>query len=97
VTIGIIYPAIFSAMSAWFGEQFPTKVRYTAVGLVYQISGMIYSAWTPIIATLLLTDLLPRGWFLYFGYIVSGVSPGLVCAFLLKDRGRRGTGDVVED
>jgi MFS family permease len=51
---GIIYPAVYGPEAALFCELFDTRVRYTGISVVYQVSGIVSSAITPLVATLLL-------------------------------------------
>lgn len=69
VPFGLVYPAVYGPEAALFSELFDTRVRYSGLSLVYQVSGIFASGLTPIVATALL----------YAG----GQRPWLLCCYIL--------------
>ena len=80
VALGLIYPAIYAPLAAWWSELFDTRVRYTGVGSVYQFSGIFASGLTPTIATLLLGFAGGEPW-LFVGYMIVVTAISLVAAY----------------
>jgi MHS family shikimate/dehydroshikimate transporter-like MFS transporter len=81
VALGLIYPAIYAPLAAWWSELFDTRVRYTGVGAVYQFSGILASGLTPTIATLLLGFAGGEPW-LFVSYMVVVTAISLVAAYV---------------
>jgi MFS transporter, MHS family, shikimate and dehydroshikimate transport protein len=50
IGIGLLYGVICAPLAAFWAELFDTRVRYTAIGAVYQFSGIVASGLTPLIA-----------------------------------------------
>ena len=69
LTLGIVHASFQGAQGTLFAALFPTRIRYTGMSFVYQMSGIFASGITPLI----LTSLLALG---------SG-TPWLACAFLV--------------
>jgi MFS transporter, MHS family, shikimate and dehydroshikimate transport protein len=69
VPFGIIYGGVYGPEASLFCELFDTRVRYTGISTVYQLSGIISSAITPLVATALLA--------------ADGGEPWLVAAYML--------------
>jgi MFS family permease len=80
VALGLIYPAIYAPLAAWWSELFDTRVRYTGVGAVYQFSGILASGLTPTIATLLLGFAGGEPW-LFVVYMIVVTAISLVAAY----------------
>jgi MHS family shikimate/dehydroshikimate transporter-like MFS transporter len=51
---GFVYAPVYGPEAALFCELFDTRVRYTGISAVYQISGIVSSSITPLVATALL-------------------------------------------
>jgi MFS transporter, MHS family, shikimate and dehydroshikimate transport protein len=81
VALGLVYPAIYAPLAAWWSELFDTRVRYTGVGAVYQFSGILASGLTPTIATLLLGFAGGEPW-LFVGYMIVVTAISLVAAYV---------------
>jgi MHS family shikimate/dehydroshikimate transporter-like MFS transporter len=81
VVLGLVYPAIYAPLAAWWSELFDTRVRYTGVGAVYQFSGILASGLTPTIATLLLGFAGGAPW-LFVGYMIVVTAISLVAAYV---------------
>jgi MHS family shikimate/dehydroshikimate transporter-like MFS transporter len=88
VGIGLLYGVIYGPLAAFWAELFDTRYRYTALSSLYQISGVLASGLTPLIAAWLVS----RGdgtlwWVAAYNVAVALVSLG--CARLLPEpRGR---------
>jgi MFS family permease len=54
VALGIVHASFYGAQGTLFAALFPTRVRYTGVSFVYQMSGIFASGITPLIMTSLL-------------------------------------------
>ena len=88
VMLGLIYPAIYAPLAAFWSELFDTRVRYTGVGSVYQFSGIFASGLTPAIATLLLSFAGGAPW-LFVGYMITVTFISLAAVYLLPETFRR--------
>ena len=87
-TLGLIYPAIYAPLAAFWSELFSTRVRYTGVGSVYQFSGIFASGLTPSIATLLLGYAGGTPW-LFVGYMVLVTLISLTAVYFSPETYRR--------
>ena len=92
VALGLIYPAIYAPLAAWWSELFDTRVRYTGVGAVYQFSGILASGFTPAIASLLLGYAGGEPW-LFVGYLIVVTLISLTAIYFSPETYRR---DVVQ-
>jgi len=54
LALGVIYAPVYGPEAALFCELFDTRVRYSGISVVYQVSGIVSSSITPLIATSLL-------------------------------------------
>ena len=83
-----IYGTVYGPLAAFWSELFDTRYRYTALSTLYQVSGILASGLTPLIAAWLVT----RGdgtlwWVAGYNVLVAAIS--LTCAhFLPETRGR---------
>lgn len=68
VPFALIYPFVYGPEAALFCELFDTRVRYTGISAVYQVSGIVSSSITPLIATIL--------------FKVGGNTPWLIAAYI---------------
>jgi len=80
VALGLIYPAIYAPLAAFWSELFDTRVRYTGIGAVYQFSGILASGLTPTIATALLGYAGGEPW-LFVGYMIVVTLISLTAAY----------------
>lgn len=56
-----VFLALFGApMNAWLVEKFPPKIRLTSAALGYDLASCSASAFSPLVATLLVQDLGPK-------------------------------------
>jgi MHS family shikimate/dehydroshikimate transporter-like MFS transporter len=88
VALGLIYPAIYAPLAAFWSELFGTRVRYTGVGAVYQFSGIFASGLTPTIATALLGFAGGEPW-LFVGYMVIVTVISLAAAYASPETFRK--------
>jgi len=86
--LGLVYGVVYGPLAAWWSELFDTRYRYTALSSLYQISGIVASGLTPLIAAWLVT--LGDGtlwWVATYNVAVATIS--LISARLLPEtRGR---------
>lgn len=54
IILGVLYPMAYGPQPLLYAELFPTKVRYSGISVVYQLSGVVASGLTPLILTYLL-------------------------------------------
>jgi MFS family permease len=92
IALGLIYPAIYAPLAAFWAELFATRVRYTGVGTVYQFSGILASGFTPAIASLLLGYAGGAPW-LFVGYLIVVTLISLTAIYFSPETYRR---DVVQ-
>jgi metabolite-proton symporter len=53
--LGILYGTVYGPLAAFWSELFDTRYRYTALSTLYQMSGILASGLTPLIAAWLVT------------------------------------------
>jgi MFS family permease len=86
--LGLLYGTICGPLAAFWSELFYMRYRYTALSTIYQVSGVVASGLTPLIAAWLVT----RGsgslwWAAAYNVLVAAIS--LTSArFLPEMRGR---------
>jgi len=86
--LGVLYGIIYGPLAAFWSELFDTHYRYTALSSLYQISGVVASGFTPLIALWLVTRGNGTLW-LVAGYNVLVAVVSLVSVHLLPEtRGR---------
>jgi MFS family permease len=88
VGLGVIYGIVYGPLAAFWSELFDTRYRYTALSTLYQVSGIVASGFTPLIAAWLVTRADGTLWLVAtYNAVVAVIS--LVCARLLPEtRGR---------
>ncbi len=96
VSLGIIYPAIYAPLAAFWSELFDTRVRYTGVGAVYQFSGVFASGLTPVIAASLVAYAGGPPW-LFVGYMIVVTLVSLVALALSPETFRRDINPVTTE
>ncbi|MDN4161258.1 MFS transporter [Nocardioides abyssi] len=91
--LGVIYGWVYGPLAAFWSELFDTRYRYSALSTLYQVSGVLASGMTPLIAAWLVTKGDGTLWLVAtYNVVVAAIS--LVCArFLPETRGR----DLTED
>ena len=88
VGLGVLYGLVYGPLAAWWSELFDTRYRYSALSTLYQVSGIVASGLTPLIAAWLVSRGDGSLW-LVSTYAVAVATLSLVCAQLLPEtRGR---------
>lgn len=88
VGLGVLYGIVYGPLASFWSELFDTRYRYSALSSLYQISGIVASGFTPLIAAWLVTRNDGNLW-LVAGYNVAVAILSLVCArFLPETQGR---------
>lgn len=54
IMLGVLYPMMYAPQPSLYAEMFPTRMRYTGISVVYQLSGIVASGLTPLLLTYLL-------------------------------------------
>jgi metabolite-proton symporter len=54
IILGVLYPIMYGPQPSLYAELFPTRVRYSGISVVYQLSGIVASGLTPLILAYLL-------------------------------------------
>jgi MHS family shikimate/dehydroshikimate transporter-like MFS transporter len=86
--LGVLYGTVYGPLAAFWSELFDTRYRYTALSTLYQVSGVVASGLTPLIAAWLVAKGGGSLW-LVAAYNVLVAAVSLVSArFLPETRGR---------
>ncbi|KQW48979.1 MFS transporter [Nocardioides sp. Root1257] len=86
--LGVLYGTVYGPLAAWWSELFDTRYRYSALSTLYQVSGVVASGFTPLIAAWLVSRGDGSLW-LVATYATAVAALSLVCAQLLPEtRGR---------
>ena len=86
--LGVLYGVIYGPLAAFWSELFDTRYRYTALSALYQISGIVASGLTPLIAAWLVSRGDGSLW-LVSAYAVVVAAISLVSARLLPETAGR--------
>lgn len=81
--LGLGHASVGSLHGVIYAEQFPARYRYSGASVAYQLSGIVSSAPTPILAAFLVTTFGSSdavGWFVVGAAIVS-----CICVLLIKE------------
>ena len=97
VGLGVLYGVIYGPLAAFWAELFDTRYRYTALSSLYQLSGVVASGLTPLVAAWLVA----RGggslwWVAGYNVVVAAISLGSA-RFLPESAGRDLDDRWVED
>lgn len=86
--LGVLYGVVYGPLAAHWSELFDTRYRYSALSSLYQVSGIVASGFTPLIAAWLVARGDGSLWLVAgYGVVVAAIS--IVCAQLLPEtRGR---------
>ncbi|GAA1478288.1 MFS transporter [Nocardioides aestuarii] len=85
--LGLVYGLVYGPLAAFWSELFETRYRYTALSTLYQVSGVVASGLTPLIAAWLVTLGDGTLWWVA-GYNVAVAAISLLSArFLPETRG----------
>jgi MFS transporter, MHS family, shikimate and dehydroshikimate transport protein len=88
IGLGVLYGIVYGPLAAFWSELFDTRYRYSALSSLYQISGVVASGFTPLIAAWLVSKGDGSLW-LVASYNVVVAIISLTCAhFLPETRGR---------
>ena len=86
--LGLVYGTVYGPLAAFWSELFDTRYRYTALSALYQVSGILASGLTPLIAAWLVLQGDGTLWWVA-GYNVAVAAISLTCMrFLPETRGR---------
>ncbi len=96
VGIGLLYGVICAPLAAFWAELFDTEIRYTAIGAIYQVSGIVASGLTPLVAAWLVARGGGQPWLLA-GYSVAVSLVSLLCMRALPETRGRELVQVRED
>ncbi|RDH77314.1 MFS transporter [Mycolicibacterium moriokaense] len=83
IVLGVIYPMVYAPEASLFAELFPTRVRYTGISVVYQLSGVVASGLTPLILAYLLRSA-GGSVSLIVGYVVIVSVISAVCTLAIR-------------
>lgn len=86
--LGLVYGTVYGPLAAFWSELFDTRYRYSALSALYQLSGIVASGLTPLVAAWLV-ELGDDSLWLVASYNVAVAVLSLVCMALLPEtRGR---------
>ncbi|QHE90458.1 MFS transporter [Pandoraea fibrosis] len=83
VPLGVVYAFVYGPEASMFCELFDTRVRYTGISVVYQVSGIVSSSITPLVAATLLEYGGHRPWWIAVYVLVVGCLSA-ACASAMK-------------
>ncbi|AKK30479.1 MFS transporter [Mycobacterium sp. EPa45] len=83
VVFGVIHAWFYGAQGTLYASLFPTRIRYTGLSTVYQLSGVYASGLTPLILTALIAASHGKPW-LACGYLVFTAVVSVIATRLLK-------------
>jgi MFS family permease len=83
VVFGIIHAWFYGAQGTLYASLYPTRVRYTGLSTVYQLSGVYASGLTPLILTALIAVGGKTPW-LACGYLVATAVISVIATWLLR-------------
>ncbi|MBN9094517.1 MFS transporter, partial [Pandoraea pnomenusa] len=72
VPLGVVYAFVYGPEASMFCELFDTRVRYTGISVVYQVSGIVSSSITPLVAATLLEYGGHKPWWIAVYVLVVG-------------------------
>lgn len=81
--LGVVYAFVYGPEASMFCELFDTRVRYTGISVVYQVSGIVSSSITPLIAATLLEYGGHKPWWIAVYVLVVGCLSA-TCAAAMK-------------
>ncbi len=85
LVLGVIYPIVYAPEASLFAELFPTRVRYSGISVVYQLSGIFASGLTPLVLAYLLRSAGGGVWMI-IGYILLVSAISVVCTLAIRRR-----------
>lgn len=84
LALGLLYAPVYGPEAALFCELFDTRVRYSGISVVYQVSGIISSSITPLIATSLLHANDNQPWMIASYIFVIGIISAVSTYFMRR-------------
>lgn len=94
--LGLVYGTVYGPLAAFWSELFDTRYRYSALSALYQLSGVVASGLTPLVAAWLV-ELGGDSLWLVASYNVAVALLSLACMALLPEtRGRDLTAPPVQ-
>ncbi|VVD66879.1 MFS transporter [Pandoraea iniqua] len=81
--LGVVYAFVYGPEASMFCELFDTRVRYTGISVVYQVSGIVSSSITPLVAATLLEYGGHKPWWIAV-YVVAVGCISAACAAAMK-------------
>lgn len=82
---GVIHAWFYGPQGTLYASLFPTRIRYTGLSTVYQVSGIYASGLTPLILTSLIAAGHGAPWYAC-GYLVATAVLSVGATALLKSR-----------
>jgi len=92
VPLGISYAAVYGPEAALFAELFDTRVRYTGISFVYQVSGIFASGITPLVAAALVKANGGQPWLVCWYVLFAGVVSAASAYWISRRHRAMGTG-----
>ncbi|MDR3396471.1 MAG: MFS transporter [Pandoraea sp.] len=83
VPLGVVYAFVYGPEASMFCELFDTRVRYTGISVVYQVSGIVSSSITPLVAATLLEYGGHQPWWIAV-YVLAVGCLSAACASAMK-------------
>jgi metabolite-proton symporter len=83
IVLMVLYGMLYGPIAAYLGELFGTSVRFTGMGIAYNVGGILGAALTPIIATLLVSA--AGGSWAFCLYLIALGMVSLVCLLRLPE------------
>jgi MHS family shikimate/dehydroshikimate transporter-like MFS transporter len=84
LALGVLYAPVYGPEAALFCELFDTRVRYSGISVVYQVSGIVSSSITPLIATTLLHANDNQPWYIASYMLVIGLISAISTYFMRR-------------
>jgi MFS transporter, MHS family, shikimate and dehydroshikimate transport protein len=84
LALGVLYAPVYGPEAALFCELFDTRVRYSGISVVYQVSGIVSSSITPLIATTLLHANDNQPWYIASYIFVIGLISAISTYFMRR-------------
>jgi MFS family permease len=82
--LGVLYAPVYGPEAALFCELFDTEVRYSGISIVYQVSGIVSSSITPLVATILLESGGGTPWWVASYVCAAGIISAVSAALMRR-------------
>ena len=96
LAISLPFGIIYATMSSLFSGSFEPTVRYSAVSLIYQLSGIFASGITPMIATMLVSANGGQPWYLCSYLLIAAIISSVSTLFIVRLHGRESLPEAEE-